>query len=92
MEFAWDDAKATSNLRADGVSFVQATAAFRDAFVVEQIDDREAYGEERIILIGMAADHMLTVVYTERDERIRIISARRATKNEQDRYYRQNAP
>jgi uncharacterized protein len=60
--------------------------------LLEWIDQNEAYGEERIILLGAADSHILTVVYTERAERIRIISARRATKNEQDHYYRQNAP
>ena len=58
----------------------------------EWIDLREDYGEERIILLGMVGDHVLNVVYTGREERIRIISARWATKNEQDIYYRQNAP
>jgi uncharacterized DUF497 family protein len=65
--------------------------AFRDPFAVEWIDLREAYSEERIILLGMTSNHVLTVVYTERAERIRIISARRATKNEQEHYYSQNA-
>ena len=51
----------------------------------------EAYGEERIILLGVTGNQVLNVVYTERAERIRIISARRATKNEQDLYYRENA-
>jgi uncharacterized DUF497 family protein len=59
---------------------------------VEWIDDREAYGEERTILLGMCLGHLLTVAYTERSGRTRIISARRATKHEQDAYYRQNAP
>jgi uncharacterized protein len=92
VEFEWDDAKAASNLRDHGVSFAQATAAFRDPFAVEWIDDRRAYGEERIILLGMKDGQILTVVYTERNTRIRIISARRATKHEQDLYFRQNAP
>jgi len=65
--------------------------SFRDPFAVEWIDLRQAYGEERIILLGMIGNQVLTVVYTERAERIRIISARRATRNEQDYYYRQNA-
>jgi len=51
---------------------------------------REAYGEERIILLGTTGNQLLTVVYTERKERIRIISARRATKDEQDYYHREN--
>ena len=74
------------------MGFAQAALAFRDPFAVEWIDLRLAYGEERIILLGMTNNQVLTVVYTERAERIRIISARRATKNEEDRYYRQNAP
>ncbi len=53
---------------------------------------REAHGEERCILLGMVSGQMVTVAYTERDERIRIISAWRATKHEQDQYYRQNSP
>jgi uncharacterized protein len=79
------------NLRNHGVSFGQAIAAFRDPFAVEWLDLREAYGEERVILLGMGNGQILTVVYTEHGERIRIISARRATKYEKDIYYRQNA-
>jgi uncharacterized protein len=92
LDFEWDDFKAAENFRNHGVSFAHAAVAFGDPFAVEWIDLREDYGEERIILLGMVASHVLNVVYTEREERIRIISARRATKNEQDIYYRQNAP
>jgi len=92
LEFEWDDIKAAENVRNHLVSFAQAALVFRDPFAVEWIDLREAYGEERIILLGTNGDQLLTVVYTERAERIRIISARRATKDEQDHYYRQNAP
>ena len=52
---------------------------------------REDYGEERIILLGMSSGRILNVVYTNRGERIRIVSARKATKHEQDDYYRENA-
>ena len=92
MEFEWDDAKAAANLRDHGVSFAQAAAACADPFAVEWIDDREAYGEERVILLGMKDGQILVIVYTQRNARIRIISARRATKHEQDVYFRQNAP
>lgn len=91
LEFEWDDTKAAENVRRHGVAFAQAALAFRDPFSVEWIDLRGAYGEERIILLGMTSNQVLTVIYTERGERIRIISARRANKNEQDDYYRQNA-
>jgi hypothetical protein len=90
--FEWDDDKAAENLRDHRVSFEQATFAFNDTFAVEWIDEREAYGEERSILLGVTNGQVLTVVYTERGERVRIISARRATRHEQDYYYRQNAP
>jgi len=90
--FEWWDDKAADNLRDHGVAFEQATFAFNDVFAVEWIDDREPYGEERCVLVGMTNGQLLTVVYTERGERIRIISAWRATRHEQDYYYRQNAP
>lgn len=54
------------------------------------MDDREDYGEERFILIGMAEGMLLFVVYTERGDRTRLISARQATRHEQDDYFQQN--
>ena len=92
LEFEWDDLKAAENARSHSVSFAHAAMAFRDPLAVEWINLRKSYGEERIILLGMTDNQVLTVVYTERAERIRIISARRATSDEQDHYYRQNAP
>ena len=65
--------------------------AFHDRFGVERFDDREDYGEERINLLGMCEGVILHVTYTERVDRIRIISARRAARHEQDDYYRENA-
>ena len=69
----------------------QAAAAFSDKFAVEWIGQREDYGEERSVLLGMTSGQLLYVAYTERGENIRIISARRATRHEQDIYFRQNA-
>ncbi len=91
-KFEWDDDKASANIRDHGVSFEQAAFAFGDPFAVEWIDNREVYGEERQVLLGMTGGQVLTVVYTERGDRIRIISSWRATRHEQDYYYRQNAP
>ena len=67
-----------------------AIEVFKDSFGVERLDDREDYGEDRFILIGVAEGAVLTVVYTERNGRIRVISARRATKHEQDNYFVEN--
>jgi hypothetical protein len=92
LEFEWHAAKAEANLQAHGVSFESAKAVFKDPFAVERVDDRKDYGEERFIITGMVDGHVLLVVaYTEREERIRIISARRATQREQDDYFKQNA-
>ena len=92
LEFEWHDAKAEANLRDHGVSFELAKTVFKDPFAVERLDDREDYGEERFIIIGMAEGQVLLfVAYTEREERIRLLSARRVTQHEQDDYFRQNA-
>jgi uncharacterized protein len=90
--FEWDDDKAAENWRAHGVAFDKAVKALADPFSVEWLDESEAYGEERCNLLGMCEGVILHVTYTERGERIRIISARRAERYEQDTYYRQNAP
>jgi uncharacterized DUF497 family protein len=90
-DFEWDGEKAASNYAKHGVSFDEAIKTFRDPFGIEELDDRQDYGEERLIRIGMANNRLLTVVYTERGEKTRIISARGVTKYEQDEYYRQNA-
>jgi uncharacterized protein len=92
LKFEWDDAKAQANLRTHGVTFDLAKTVFRDPFAIERIDDREDYGEERFVMIGRAEGSILLfVAYTEREERIRIVSARRATQYEQDDYFQQNA-
>ncbi|HEY4775469.1 MAG TPA: BrnT family toxin [Xanthobacteraceae bacterium] len=88
--FEWDEAKAAENYAKHGVSFEMATKVFKDPFAVERLDDREDYGEDRFILIGAAEGAVLAVVYTERNGRIRIISARQATKHEQDDYFIEN--
>ncbi len=92
LKFEWHEAKAKSNWRRHGVSFELARTVFKDPFAVELLDDREDYGEQRFIILGMAEGQVLLfVAYAERDERIRIISARRATQNEEDNYFRQNS-
>ncbi len=92
LEFEWNEAKAEANSRAHGVSFELAKTVFKDAFAIERLDDRENYDEERFVIIGMAEGHVLLfIAYTEREARIRIISARRVTQHEQDDYFRQNS-
>ena len=91
-EFEWNAAKAESNLAKHGVGFEAARRVFDDAFAFERCDFDSAQGEIQYVITGMVNDVILTVVYTvvytERGERIRIISARKATKHEQEEYYR----
>ncbi|MFZ2089839.1 MAG: BrnT family toxin, partial [Desulfobaccales bacterium] len=63
---------------------------FKDPFALEWLDKREAYGEERFVIIGMAEGRMVYVAYTMRGDVIRIISARGAEPYERRRYYKEN--
>jgi hypothetical protein len=85
-DWEWNDEKADENYATHGVSFEQAELVFKDSLAVGWLDDRFDYGEDRFILIGMAGTDILLVVYTEREERIRLISARMATKQEREDY------
>lgn len=86
-DFEWDATKAESNFAKHGVAFEAARITFDDAFALDRLDEGKSYGEARYILTGMANGILLTVVYTERGERTRIISARRATRHERREYY-----
>jgi uncharacterized protein len=91
LEFEWHEAKAAANERTHGISFELARSVFKDPFAVELVDDREDYGEERFIIIGRTESRILLfVAFTERGQRIRIISARRVTQSEQNDYFKQN--
>jgi uncharacterized DUF497 family protein len=90
LEFEWNDDKARANARKHGVTFERAKLAFGDPFAIAVLDDRDDYVEERFVLLGMAGGRHLFVAYTERGDRIRIISARRATRHEQDIYEQHN--
>ncbi len=74
-----------------GVTFDLAKEVFKDPFAVEFLDDRQDYGEERFVIIGLVATHLLYVAYSERRDAIRIISARRATNHEQETYLQENS-
>ena len=90
-EFDWHPAKARRNYNDHGVTFDKARQAFADPFMVEILDEREDYGEERVLLLGMVEGQLLSVIYTERKGRFRLISARRASKDEQDHYFTKNS-
>ena len=85
--FEWDPQKAKSNLEKHGVSFEEASTAFQDTLSLTIDDPLHSIDEERLILIGMSQENrILVVVHTERGDNIRIISARKATKEERKSY------
>ena len=63
---------------------------FKDPFAIEWLDDREDYGEDRYVIIGMVDSRLLYVTYTMRGEAIRIISARGAEPHERRQYHEGN--
>lgn len=86
MEFEWDPVKAAANLGKHGVSFEDAKRAFADPNRREFFKPQR--GEDRFILIGESGDHLLAIAYVERGANIRIISARKAAKDERKAYQR----
>ena len=86
-EFEWDDEKAQSNLKKHGVSFDEAATVFNDPRIATISDPDHSDDEERYISIGMSVImRLLSVIHTFRKERIRLISARKATKAEKKNY------
>jgi hypothetical protein len=85
--FEWDPAKARKNLRKHGVPFEYATRVFLDPSRLDREDTCEDYGEERRLTLGAIEGRVFVVAYAIRDSAIRLISARRAVKHEQDTYY-----
>jgi uncharacterized protein len=89
--FEWDDEKARTNaVQHNGVTFDDARLVFDDVFAVSREDNRQDYGELRFIQIGMAGSRLLTVVYTLREDRIRIISARKSEPFERRWYHEED--
>jgi len=85
--FEWGLQKAKSNLKKHGVSFEEASTAFQDTFSLTIDDPLHSMDGERVVLIGMSnKNRSLVVVHTERGDNIRIISARKATKEERKNY------
>jgi len=86
MEIEWDNNKAASNLIKHKIDFEDAKNIFLDPNRLEREAQRD-YNETRMQVIGIVNQVVLFVVYTKRNGRYRIISARRANKNERRQYY-----
>ena len=86
-EFEWDEEKAQSNLKKHGVSFEEAATIFNDPKIATISDPDHSEDEERYVSLGKSIIlRLLSVVHTYRKERIRLISARKATKAEKKTY------
>jgi uncharacterized DUF497 family protein len=87
MEFEWDDGKAERNLIRHGVTFTEASTVFGDLLASTFEDPDHSITEDRYTAVGMSdSGRLIVVCYTDRGERLRIISARLATRAERKAY------
>ena len=89
MLFEWDEEKEKNNIAKHGIDFETAARVFADENRLELYDADHSDEEDRYIAIGMIGEvmYIVTVVFTDRNEAIRLISARKATKQERKLYY-----
>jgi uncharacterized DUF497 family protein len=87
MTFEWDEKKRQINLRLHGFDFEDAERVF-ESETTTVADERFDYGEIRYVSFGMLQDLVVAVVYTEEDDVLRVISLRKATRNEEKEYYK----
>jgi len=87
MEFEWNKGKAEANLAKHGVSFEEAKTVFDDPLFIDFYDPDHSEDEDRYIIVGQSQQHRLLIVsYTKRQNIVRLISAREATRTEKDAY------
>ena len=86
MKFNWDESKRKINLKKHGLDFADAEAVFA-GLTATIIDDRYDYEEERFITMGWLGGKIVVIAHTEHNDKIRIISMRKATKYEQKIYF-----
>lgn len=87
IDIEFDPAKAQANLRKHGVDFAHAEQVLRDPLAYT-IEDPDAKGEQRFVTLGMdALGRILVVVHTPREDRIRLISARKSSRREAEKYH-----
>lgn len=87
LRFEWNPEKAKVNLKKHQISFEEASTVFDDPLFITFLDEEHSIGEERYITMGLSQkENLLLVAHTDREGRIRIISAREATRNER-RFY-----
>lgn len=90
VRYEWDEAKRRSNIQRHGFDFIGIETVFAGE-TLTILDDRLDYGESRFVTLGMLRGRVVVIAHTETDEVIRIISVRKATKNEEISYFKQIA-
>jgi uncharacterized DUF497 family protein len=89
MRFEWDEEKRRTNLTRHGIDFAELAPVFEDAPPYTQVDDRYDYGEERLFTLGLLKGLVVAISHTWTGDIIRIISARRASRNEEITYFKE---
>jgi len=87
MQFKWDEKKRRANLAKHGIDFADLAPLF-SGLTISVLDSRYDYGESRFITLGILNGIVMTIAHTETDEVIRIISARKATRYEEESYFK----
>ena len=90
MLYEWDEAKRQSNIQKHGIDFIGVEEVFAGK-TLTILDDRFDYGETRYVTLGLFSGRVVVIAHTETDEIIRIISVRKATKNEEASYFKEVA-
>jgi uncharacterized protein len=86
MRFEWDEEKRTANLQKHGIDFGDVATVFKGHTLTIE-DDRWNYGEQRFVTFGVLGGQVVAVVHTESTRAIRVISIRKATRNEERNYF-----
>jgi uncharacterized DUF497 family protein len=86
MRFEWDETKRRSNIRRHGIDFVDAEEVFAGE-TITFLDDRYDYEETRFLTFGLLWGEVVAIVHIETDKVIRVISVRRASKDEEETYF-----
>lgn len=90
MRFEWDEAKRRANLRRHGIDFLAARVVFAGK-TITLVDDRFEYEERRFLTLGLLWGRAVAIAHTESDYVIRIISIRKATRNEEKSYFEETS-
>jgi len=88
MQFEWDETKSRSNIHLHGIDFVEVEKVFAGE-TVTVLDDRFDYGEIRLLTFGLLNEKVVAIAHTETEGIVRVISARKASRNEEIFYFQE---